>query len=306
MQHEANGDGDRNRQHRQVDEVLPLIGDWPLRQNFLKLARGHQAAGDGEAAENNFQRKHRHHERRNIGGAQAEIGGPHQGYAKRAEGMTQRSSLRYRGHSDVTERDTNDCAQDQSNGEPLVVHDAVIQKCAGNRQHHSHFARPNAMPRGSRRTQPLQREDEEDGSDDVGNFNEVFAPWDHGFCVRLDLNILSIRSVMMKPPTALLVAATMAIVPSTVASVVLCSPARMMAPTTAIASNALVSDINGVCSSGDTRRITSNPINAASIKTYRLLIRSALTINLPPSIARPGRAASRTPALVGSPLPLPG
>ncbi len=41
---------------------------------------------------------------------------------------------------------------------------------------------------------------------------------------------------MMKPPTTLLVAATMAMVPSTVESVVLCSPARMMAPTTAMAS----------------------------------------------------------------------
>src|ERR1035441_2599765 len=82
------------------------------------------------------------------------------------------------------------------------------------------------------------------GSDDVGDFNDVFGRWRHGFCVRLDLNILSMRSVMMNPPTALLVAATMATVPSTVASVLLCSPARMMAPTTAIASRALVSDIN--------------------------------------------------------------
>ena len=54
--------------------------------------------------------------------------------------------------------------------------------------------------------------------------NDVFGAWDHGFCVRLDLNILSMRSVMIKPPTALLVAATMAIVPSTVESIVLCSP----------------------------------------------------------------------------------
>ncbi len=59
----------------------------------------------------------------------------------------------------------------------------------------------------------------------------------------LALNILSIRSVMMNPPTTLLVAAMIAIVPNTVASVLLRSPARMIAPTTAIASSALVSDI---------------------------------------------------------------
>ena len=83
----------------------------------------------------------------------------------------------------------------------------------------------------------------------------------------LALNILSMRSVMRNPPTTLLVAATIAMVPRTVASVLLCSPARMIAPTTAIASRALVSDISGVCSSGETRRITSKPMNAASMKT---------------------------------------
>ena len=42
-----------------------------------------------------------------------------------------------------------------------------------------------------------------------------------GFPGRLDLNILSMRSVIRNPPTTLLVAATIAIVPSTVASVLL-------------------------------------------------------------------------------------
>src|SRR5271157_3032338 len=48
-----------------------------------------------------------------------------------------------------------------------------------------------------------------------------------------------------------------------------------MSLTNAMASNALVSDIKGVCRSGETRRITSKPMNAASMKTYRLVIRSA-------------------------------
>src|SRR5262250_1887349 len=87
----------------------------------------------------------------------------------------------------------------------------------------------------------------------------------------------SMRSVIRKPPTMLLVAATMAIVPRIAARLVLCSPARMMAPTTAIASRALVRDINGVCSSGETRRMTSNPMNAASMKTYKLDNKSSFT-----------------------------
>src|SRR5208283_2826251 len=169
-------------------------------------------------------------------------------------------------------------AQNEGDGDPLVVHDAVMQQRAGNCQHHSYFAGPDSAPRGSRRTQPLQRENEKDGGDDVGDLNDLCGRWDHGFCVRLDLNILSMRSVMMNPPTALLVAATIAMVPSTVDSVVLCSPAKMIAPTTAMASRALVRDIKGVCSSGETRRITSKPMNAASMKTYRLLMRSTLTI----------------------------
>ena len=41
----------------------------------------------------------------------------------------------------------------------------------------------------------------------------------HGLFGPLALNILSMRSVIMKPPTMLLVAATMAMVPRTVASV---------------------------------------------------------------------------------------
>ena len=83
-------------------------------------------------------------------------------------------------------------------------------------------------------------------------------------------------SVIRKPPTTLLVAAMMATTPSTVESVLLCSPTIKIAPTTAIASRALVSDINGVCSNGETRRMTSNPMNPASMKINNPLIREEL------------------------------
>src|ERR1700735_437084 len=97
------------------------------------------------------------------------------------------------------------------------------------------------------------------------------------------------RSVIRKPPTTLLVAATIATVPSTVDSVLLCAPTRRIAPTTAIASNAFVNDIRGVCSSGDTRRITSNPMKAASIKTYRSVIKSSFICLLSSLLHREGR-----------------
>ena len=41
----------------------------------------------------------------------------------------------------------------------------------------------------------------------------------------------------------------------------------MIEPTTAMAEMALVSDISGVCSSRDTRRITPSPMNVASMNT---------------------------------------
>src|SRR6266550_2165410 len=93
-----------------------------------------------------------------------------------------------------------------------------------------------------------------------------------GFVGRLVLNILSMRSVMKNPPTTLLVAATMAMTPSTVANVLFLSPTRTMAPTTAMASRALVSDMSGVCSRGETWRMTSNPMKAASINTNNALM----------------------------------
>src|SRR5258708_37232690 len=82
---------------------------------------------------------------------------------------------------------------------------------------------------------------------------------------------------MINTTTIWLVAETNAMDPKSVARVVLCTPAKIIAPTTAMASKALVKDISGVCSNGETRRITSKPMNAASINTYRLESRSSFT-----------------------------
>ena len=82
------------------------------------------------------------------------------------------------------------------------------------------------------------------------------------------------RSVIRKPLTMLVVDAKTAMAPSTVLSRDSCSPASRMAPTTAIAEIALVSDISGVCSSRETRRMTSRPMNVASISTNKPSIKS--------------------------------
>ena len=78
MQHQVNGDPDRDPNSSEVDEVLSFIGNRPLRQDFLQLSRRHQAAGEGQAAEDDFHRQHRHHELGNVGRAQIKLGGADQ------------------------------------------------------------------------------------------------------------------------------------------------------------------------------------------------------------------------------------
>src|SRR5215470_2773433 len=148
----------------------------------------------------------------------------------------------------------------------------MVQQRAHHGEQHPDFAGEYAAPCCCGRAEPFQRKNEKRGSNKIRDFDDVFGSGQiaHGFFGPLALNMRSMRSVMRNPPTILLVAATMAIVPRIFASSAPCSwysPARMMAPTTAIASSALVKDISGVCSNGETRRITSNPMNAASMKT---------------------------------------
>ena len=57
------------------------------------------------------------------------------------------------------------------------------------------------------------------------------------------------------------------------------APAAMsIEPTRTIPWIEFAPDISGVCSNGDTRLITSNPMNAASMKTYRLVSRSVFKL----------------------------
>ncbi len=267
--HEVCGDANRDCQQREVDDILTFIGDGALRQDFLKFSGGHQAAGERESAQNYLHREHGHHEGRDVGRAQVEFGGSDQRDAECAEGVAERGSLRHGGHLHHAERHADDGAEDQCDGDPFVFNNVVIEQRAADGEQHADFAGAHAAAGGGGRAHPLQRHDEERRGDQVDDFDEGVGsdPGGHYFFGPLDLNILSMRSVMRKPPTTLLVAATMASVPRTVERVLRCSPVRMMAPTTAIASSALVSDISGVCSSGEIWRMTSKPMKAASMKT---------------------------------------
>src|SRR5947207_15761551 len=213
--------------------------------------------------------------------------------------MAERGSLRHRGHLDTAERDADACSQHQGDDDPFVIDNSVVQQRARNGQHHTDLAGPDSAPGSARRAHPFQRQNEQRAGDQINDFNDVLISGEigHGLVGRLLLNIFSIRSVMRNPPTTLLVAATTAITPSTVERVLLCSPTIRIAPTTAMASRALVSDIKGVCSNGETRRMTSNPMKPASMKINNPLIREELIY--PPAtlcVTKPSPATRKTPA----------
>src|SRR5205823_6961961 len=114
----------------------------------------------------------------------------------------------------------------------------AVEQGRTDRQQHPQLSGPYAAAGGTGRAQPFERQDEQHCRDQVDQLDDPVgrSGGDHGFLVLLLLNIFNMRSVMMNPPTTLLVEATMAMVPSTVARPLLRSPARMMAPTTAMAS----------------------------------------------------------------------
>src|SRR5262250_454479 len=99
--------------------------------------------------------------------------------------------------------------------------------------------------------QSLQPHDEQDRGQQVSSFDEDI-PDDHQAFFSFSTiasrrrNIFSMRSVIMKPPTTLMVEATTAVKPRTVLRRVRCAPAVTMDPTSEIPDIALVADIRGV------------------------------------------------------------
>src|SRR5580765_3301537 len=93
VEHQQDGDNDRDAEHGKIDEVLSLESDRALRQKFLQFSRGHQASGERERTENHFHGKYGHHEFRNIGSAQIKFSSTNERDAKGAESMAERRSL---------------------------------------------------------------------------------------------------------------------------------------------------------------------------------------------------------------------
>src|SRR5579875_487442 len=225
------------------------------------------------------------------------FGNPDHGRGQRAESMAHGGPLRNSGHMDHAERNADDDADQQGNQNPLEADEFGIEKGRDHSDRRADLADQHSATRGRGRTQPLQRQDEKGDRHNVREVSEVLHSYlVHCFLRPLSLNIRSMRSVIRKPPTMLLNAAATAIAPKISESSDPGRAAMMMAATTTMASRALVKAIRGVCSSGETRRMTSNPRNPASTKTYRFEIKPSGTV--PSFNSTFGYAGSRT-ALAG-------
>jgi hypothetical protein len=88
--------------------------DGALRQYFLQFSRGHQAASECQRAENYFHAENGHHERRDGWRANMKFRRADECHAQCAEGVTQRGSLRDRGHGDFAQWDAHDGAEHES------------------------------------------------------------------------------------------------------------------------------------------------------------------------------------------------
>ena len=154
-ENQVSGDDQGEGKNRQIDDVLALVGNRPLRQKLLELAGGHQAAGERERAENDLQPQHRHRERRHFGCLQIVFRRADERDAEGAEGVAQRGSLRDGRHLHHAQGHADDRAQNKGDGDPPVFDDPLMKQRPTDRQEHPQLAGTHASSRRGRRTHPL-------------------------------------------------------------------------------------------------------------------------------------------------------
>src|SRR4030095_17019757 len=172
--------------------------------------------------------------------------GPHEPRRRPAERVRDRGALRHRGERHPRQRHADRESHEHGSRDPGPAHDAGRQERAEDRERHRDDTREHALARGLRVVHPVQRKDEQRRSDEVGALDQPEA---HGFLSSPGFpKRRSMRSVIRKPLTMLVIEAASAIAPSSVTSGGWSWPAITIEPTTAIAEIALVSDIRGVWS----------------------------------------------------------
>ncbi len=180
VQGEVDADDERRDQQPDVQDVLPAVGDRPLRQDFLQLAERHQRPREGQEAEQHLERDDAHAELVDGPGVDAALAHREQVLARAdeadgeaAEAVRQRRPLRHRGHRhEQRQRQPRDRADHQADDDPLVVLHLRLDDRADDGQGHADLAGDDALPRGRRRAQPLERHDEEPRRDQVARLRE--------------------------------------------------------------------------------------------------------------------------------------
>ena len=188
MEHQPQRDDHRRRQHRQADDVLPSVGNGPLRQHFLQLARGDQASGEGQRADNHFQRDLHHLEFRQVGNAHVILGNADHRRRQRAKRVAEGGPLGHRGHGHQAEGNAHNRPHRQRHDDPLVFDDLVIAERGGDGQHGAELARQHAVLGRRRRTEPLERQHKQRHRHNIGNVDKLLLKeMVHGFFVLAEL-----------------------------------------------------------------------------------------------------------------------
>src|SRR5215469_18841720 len=104
-----------------------------------------------------------------------------------------------------SERNADPRADNQRDNDPLVLNQIGVEERSAHGQCGADLAGQDSSPRRRRRTEPLQRKNEQDRRDEVCKIDELLDRESaHDFLDLPDLNMRSIRSVMKNPPTMLL------------------------------------------------------------------------------------------------------
>ncbi len=131
IDHQQHAGQNGDAQQREVDRVLAFVDDRPGGDDFHQLAGGHQAAGEGQEAQDDFGHQARGVEGRGMAGVlfvgaaeldpQIELGGADQAGSQAAEGVRERGPLRNGRQGDHRQGNARDEAQNQGAGDPPVA-----------------------------------------------------------------------------------------------------------------------------------------------------------------------------------------
>src|SRR6266540_2848025 len=137
------------------------------------------------------------------------LGHPHERRRDRPEHVRDGDPLGHRRHRDVDAERISDHRSEREAGEdPLEAHDLLLQEGAHDRDEHPDRRELHAPPGPVGDREAAQAQDEEEGRREVGGLDE-HRPGSHRLAPPgrpPRRNILSMRSVMMNPPTTLMVA----------------------------------------------------------------------------------------------------